>query len=150
MKDKWSLSQAEVEKILAEAEVGVLATLSPDGPYAVPVNYVYHQGRIYFHGGFQGQKMEFIARDPRVSFVVYETVAYRRGQTPCSVSTVYRSVVISGQARLIQGQAAEVALRRLVAKFAPALADQPIPPEKLARTAVVEIEVTRLTGKFRD
>ena len=47
---KQELSQKEVEGILHKGTSGVLALLGDnDYPYAVPISYVYDDGKIYFH-----------------------------------------------------------------------------------------------------
>ena len=44
------LTAEECNEILTKAEYGTLAIMGADGyPYAVPVNYVFHNGNIYFH-----------------------------------------------------------------------------------------------------
>jgi nitroimidazol reductase NimA-like FMN-containing flavoprotein (pyridoxamine 5'-phosphate oxidase superfamily) len=144
---KRPLKVEEIAKLLTAGEAGSLATTGPDGPYVVPVNYLYWKGKIYFHGPKDGRKMANIALDPRVSFLVYETQGYRRGPTPCATSTLYQSVVVRGRARIVEGQTAFEALTRLGAKFSPDTIGEVIPADKLAITTVVEIEIERLTGK---
>ena len=47
---KQVLSQKEVEDILHKGTSGVLALLGDnDYPYAVPISYVYDDGKVYFH-----------------------------------------------------------------------------------------------------
>jgi len=48
-----------IEEVLDNAEFGVLA-LCGEKPYAVPVNFVYLDNAIYFHGSLTGKKMEII------------------------------------------------------------------------------------------
>ncbi|MDR0548067.1 MAG: pyridoxamine 5'-phosphate oxidase family protein [Deltaproteobacteria bacterium] len=147
---KRPLKIDEIEKILTNGVAGSLATTGPDGPYVVAVNYLYWEGKIYFHGPKDGRKMANIAFDPRVCFLAYETTGFRRGATPCAVSTLYRSVVIMGRAQVVAGPIALEALTRLGIKYSPETADAPIPPEKLAITTVVEIAIDHLTGKAGD
>jgi len=63
------ISPAQAEAILARAEYGTLATVNEDGyPYAVPMNFVYFGGNVYFHCALEGQKLDNIANEPRVCF----------------------------------------------------------------------------------
>ena len=49
-KDKL-MAAAEVEDVLKDTEYGILGTYGENGyPYAVPVNYVYKDNKIYLHG----------------------------------------------------------------------------------------------------
>ena len=46
-----ALSNADCQKILQKHHEGVLALIDADGqPYAVPLNYWYHDNTLYFHG----------------------------------------------------------------------------------------------------
>lgn len=48
---KQELSRQEIADILHKGTSGVLALLGDnDYPYAVPISYVYDDGKIYFHG----------------------------------------------------------------------------------------------------
>jgi len=48
---------SEMESILAEGVAGAFATINEDGsPYVVTVNYVYYNGKIYFHCALKGKK----------------------------------------------------------------------------------------------
>lgn len=51
------LSQAESISILERTTSGTLALLGDGGyPYAVPVSYVYADGRLYFHSYRTGER----------------------------------------------------------------------------------------------
>ena len=57
--------------ILERMTGGTLALHGDNGyPYAVPVSYVYADGKIYFHGAVQGHKMDAIRQHiPKSRFV---------------------------------------------------------------------------------
>ncbi len=49
-RSKQALSPEEMESILLGGTSGVLALQGADGyPYAVPLSYVYTDGKFYFH-----------------------------------------------------------------------------------------------------
>ena len=51
--------------ILERMTGGTLALHGDNGyPYAVPVSYVYADGKIYFHSAVQGHKMDAIRQHP--------------------------------------------------------------------------------------
>ena len=59
--------------ILERMTGGTLALHGDNGyPYAVPVSYVYADGKMYFHSAVQGHKMDAIRQHPEVSFCVLE------------------------------------------------------------------------------
>ena len=69
------LSVEECNEILTKAEYGTLATIGADGyPYAVPVNYVFQNGNIYFHCATVGHKLDNISNCSNVSFNVVTDV----------------------------------------------------------------------------
>ncbi len=142
---RQELSPAETEDILRRGADGVLAVLGDDGyPYAVPLNYVYKDGKIYFHCAKEGHKFDALTREPKVSFCVVE----RNDVIPDEFATYYKSVIAFGHARLLEGAEAAQAVYDLGYKFNPV-------PEKvkaevakdLAHVACFEIAVDHLTGK---
>ena len=95
---KQQLSDEEVERILREGRTLVLAVHGDDGyPYAVPLNYVYHDGKIFVHCAKSGHKLDAIKADSKISFTVIE----RDDVVPEKLATYYRSVIAFGQARIL-------------------------------------------------
>ena len=65
------IDQKEMIEILKGTSIGRLATLDSEGyPYITPVNFVYYQDCVYFHSGTKGEKIDNLARNPRVCFEV--------------------------------------------------------------------------------
>ena len=51
----------ECEEALQSGSSGVLALLGDEGyPYAVPLSYAYHEGKLYFHCAKSGHKLDKI------------------------------------------------------------------------------------------
>ena len=96
-----------IDAILKKARIGRLATIGEDGyPYVTPVNYVYWQEAICFHCALKGEKLDNIARNPKVCFEVdiplaYLDTGFDKSKPPCDVGQFYQSVVIRGRAELI-------------------------------------------------
>ncbi|MEW5722837.1 MAG: pyridoxamine 5'-phosphate oxidase family protein [Thermodesulfobacteriota bacterium] len=146
----------EMEKVLASTNIGRLASNGADGyPYITPVNFVFHEGRVYFHCARKGEKLDNIARDPRVCFEVDVPLAYLEAgfsedPQPCNVHQLYHCVIIRGTARVLpDGEVKAGALNALVAKHE-GRADLPLitPDHKEALAcAVVEITPERMSAK---
>jgi len=149
MPKKWIADRAEMEAILGQCPVGSLATVSLDGsPYVVTVNYVYHDGKIYFHGALEGKKIDNIAHEPRVCFEAHVVDRILPAPRATEFSMRYRSVVVHGRARLLDEMAAKhKALMVLTARYAGDCPFEPPTDKEVAATAVVEIEVGEMTGK---
>ena len=68
---------------------------------------------------------------------------------PCGTNTCYQSVILVGTARELNDDAAKsAALAAIVAKYTPELADKPLPEQSVAKTAVIELTPTAITGKY--
>lgn len=66
---RQQLSEAESIEILRKLTSGTLALLGDGGyPYAVPISYVYADGRLYFHSAKEGHKVDAIRGSDRASF----------------------------------------------------------------------------------
>ncbi|AFM24346.1 pyridoxamine 5'-phosphate oxidase family protein [Desulfomonile tiedjei] len=146
----------QIERILASTNVGRLATNGADGyPYITPVNFVYHQEKIYFHCAKKGEKLDNMARDPKVCFEVDIPLAYLDAGTDpdrriCKVHQLYHCVIIRGQSRIVpDGSLKVAALNDLVAKHENCsdheLVNQEMPAFKACE--VVEITPTCISAK---
>jgi nitroimidazol reductase NimA-like FMN-containing flavoprotein (pyridoxamine 5'-phosphate oxidase superfamily) len=151
----WKLKKKErrmtfrdSEKLLRTAAVGHLGTCWNKEPYVVPLNFVYYDGKICFHGAKRGRKLSSLAKNPRVCFEVDQFIGIKQGVKPCSFSTYYRSVIVSGQARLIEKseEKAQV-LRKLVQKYAENPVNLAFGKDELESVDVVEVTVRRISGK---
>ena len=58
---RQQLSEEESIGILQQATAGTLALLGDNGyPYALPISYVYDDGKLYFHSAMSGHKVDTI------------------------------------------------------------------------------------------
>lgn len=140
-----------IEDLLRDCPVGRLGTAGPDGwPMVKPLNFVFHEGNIYFHTAKEGEKIDHIRRDSRVCFEVDQAVAYVRGaaDNPCKAEYLYRSVIVKGRAVIVEDETERrMALSALMKKYQPDGGYGDFLPEKLAITGVVRIDIESLTGK---
>lgn len=145
---KYQISFLEIEEILKEQKVGRLATLNLNGyPYVTPVHFVYENNCIYIHGLSKGQKIDNIKNNSNVCFEIEEMLGLILDEKPCDVNTAYKSVIILGNAKLVEGEKKVEALNAVVSKYTPHLANIPFPENMLKATSVIEIEIVEATGK---
>ena len=114
---KQALSPAACDAILQAGTSGVLALSGADGqPYAVPLSYVYHEGKVYFHCARAGHKLDLLDQNPKASFCVI-------GQdqvVPEKYTTYYRSVILFGTVRrLTAGEEKRAAILALARRYSP-------------------------------
>jgi uncharacterized protein len=139
-----------IKELLETAPVGRLGTLDSDGyPMIKPLNFVYADGKIYFHTALSGEKIDHIRRNNNVVFEVDQPIAYVKGdRNPCTAKYLYRSVIIKGRATLIEDRTQRIfALKRLMEKYQPDGGYGDFPEEKLALTGIVRIDIDEMTGK---
>ena len=61
-KEKRQLSAEETQALFAQGHHGILSVNGDDGyPYAVPVNYVFIDGKIYIHSALSCKNIACIA-----------------------------------------------------------------------------------------
>ena len=145
---RQQLSDAEAEEVLRRNTSGVLAVQGDNGyPYAVPLSYVYRDGRIRIHCARTGHKIDAIRQNDRVSFCVIDQDKI----VPETLTTHFRSVIAFGCARIVTDSAeTDSALAELAKKYAPDLPEARVQAEidrERAHTAIIEIQIEHLTGK---
>ncbi len=148
MPQKSLTTEAAVE-FLTQQVVGYLATCDPVGPpYITPLNYLYHQGKIYFHCANEGRKLENIAANNQVCFAVSRVDKAVFAPAPCKCSTRYTSVLVFGAAKVVDDSPRKVELLNLlVAKFAEGRSFAPVDAPAAAGCTVVEIAIDSIHGK---
>lgn len=148
------LTTEQTNKVLSCSQVGSIATLNSDGsPYVTPVHFVSRNGFIYFHGLPKGQKIDNIKNDPRVSMTIYEmdSLLLAPDKNPCDTNTKYQSVILSGVASLVEDfESKKSILLQIVKKYTPQIATNNIPDNMIKGTAVVQIKISEMTGKYYD
>ena len=110
------LTEQQAVEILEQGSYGVLSTIGADGyPYGVPVNYVYDDGKIYFHcAKNRGHKQENMIFSGKVSF----TVVTDSEVDAQKFTTRYRSAIAFGiAAKTVVDK--DMALRALIKKYSP-------------------------------
>ena len=149
--EKNRMSREEAEELLARNDEGVLSTNGGDDyPYGTPVNYIFFGGSLYFHGRNAGEKVENIARDPRVCLTVMESGGYEiTGDKACNATTVYESVIVRGRAVPIESEEEKARiLRALAEKLVPEKRGAEMPMASVSRTLVYRIDADSITGKY--
>lgn len=147
-KDREITDRGEMEAALDEAPIIRLGLFDGEEPYVVPLNFVRVGGALYFHGAKEGRKLDLIAARPTVCFEATSKDELSPGTEPCSCTTFYRSVIGWGTAsRVSDAEEKTAALAALNRKFG--AKDGPFPPAMLEATAVVRIDIDRMTGKAK-
>ena len=144
---KQMLPEETAVEMLQRNTSGTLALLGDDDyPYAVPLSFIYLNGKLYFHSAKNGHKIDAVRNYEKASFCVID----RDQIVPEKFTTHYRSVIPFGKVRLID----EVEDMRSIAtalamKYSGDFAEQ-IPNEFKAyvnNLVIIEMTIEHMTAK---
>ena len=146
---KQQLPDAECIEILTKQLRGVLSVLGDEGyPYGLPINHYYcpEDGKLYFHSGKTGHKIDAVKRCEKASFCVYDEGFRREGEWALNI----RSVIVFGRIEIVEDQAKAMKMaRRLSRKFT---ADETYIDREIAcsgpHTLVFALVPEYMTGKL--
>lgn len=98
---KQVLSEEECISILKKELRGVLAVSGDNGyPYGMPLNHFYNEedGKIYFHSGKVGHKIDALKRNPKVSFCVMDQGTRLNNDW----FLTFKSVIVFGKIEIVE------------------------------------------------
>src|SRR5919199_1735515 len=117
-------SRQKIIEFLNSQPVGRIASIDKRGyPQVIPMNFVYCNEAIYMHSHPFGEKLYNICNTPKVGFEVDEHVCflpsyYFHPTDASQADTLYISVVIKGQAKIVYDSAEKAsALNALMQKY---------------------------------
>ncbi|NLJ57990.1 MAG: pyridoxamine 5'-phosphate oxidase family protein [Tissierellia bacterium] len=145
-RNKQLLSKEDTIAVMNRCTNGVLACMGDnDYPYAVPLSYVYFNGKIYFHSAKAGHKVDAIMNNSKVSFTVIDEDTIVSEE----YTTYFRSVIAFGKARIVEGDEWVKAFEALVEKYS---GDQPKEAKQkeiqgCKQSLIIAIDIDHITGK---
>ena len=144
---RQQLSQEESIAILQNATAGTLALLGDDDyPYAVPISYVYNEGKLYFHSALNGHKVDAIRKYDKASFCVIE----QDDVQPEKYTTFFRSVIVFGRIHIIEDEKEKLEIVRMLGNRYNPNQDDALQKEiesGLSRLLAIRFDIEHLTGK---
>ena len=144
---RQQLSDDESVGILKKATSGTLALLGDNGyPYAVPISYVYAEGKLYFHSALSGHKVDAIRNSDKASFCVIE----QDNIHPKEFTTYFRSVIAFGRIHIVEDDVEKLSAARLLSeRYNPGDEEgfQKELEKGFARMFVIRFDIEHLTGK---
>ena len=144
---RQQLSEEESIGILKKATAGTLALLGDGGyPYAVPISYVYADGKLYFHSALSGHKIDAIRNNDKASFCVIDKDDVR----PEKYTTYFRSVIAFGRIHIIEDEQEKLETARLLGDRYNPNQEEALQKELehgFARMLMIRFDIEHLTGK---
>jgi hypothetical protein len=149
-----------IDEILNSIEYGTLALCSDNKPYSVPVNFVYDENIIYFHGAKKGKTKDYIKENNLASLSVVEPYSViqsyfsSEGGLACPATYFYKSVSCDGKIEFVMDYDEKVkALRLLMQKLQPEGKYLPLDNEVYQKhinvTEVFKLNIDELNGKLK-
>ena len=133
--------------ILKKATAGTLALLGDGGyPYAVPISYVYVDGKLYFHSALSGHKVDAIRNCDKASFCVID----KDDVQPEKYTTYFRSVIAFGRIHIIEHEQEKLETARLLGDRYNPNQEEALQKELekgLSRMMMIRFDIEHLTGK---
>lgn len=143
-KDRGLTDRTELYEILDSTLVGTLSTVDEDGlPLSVPVLYARDHDRVLVHGSTGAGAFRRAAHGAPVAFCVAEIDALVVAATLFDSSANYRSAVVNGVARALDGDEAVAALTTLSETLLPGRIAEVRGhlPKEVAATLVLAIDI---------
>lgn len=144
---RQQLSNEESIAILEKVTAGTLALLGDnDYPYAVPISYVYHEGKIYFHSALAGHKVDAIRKCDKASFCVIE----QDDVQPKKYTTFFRSVIAFGRIHIIEDDQEKLETARMLGNRYNPNDEESLRQEMekgFSRMLMIRFDIDHLTGK---
>ena len=132
---RQKMTEADAIAILKNGTVGTLALLGDNGyPYSLPINYVYHDHKLYFHSATVGHKIDAIRNYNKASF----SVIAKDEIVPNEFTTYFVSAICFGKIRILEDvQEVRKTIELLGSKYYPTGTQQEL-----------DAEINRFWNKF--
>lgn len=153
--------EAMMENVLQHCSYGTLSLIADGKPYGVALNFVWHDGKVCFHGAKEGRKVEAISQHSTASFLAVESLSlipsyFSDTKSACPATHYFASVHIEGVISMIEDatKKSEI-LGALMRKLQPDGGYQVITPENpiytkmLDKTGVFVLDPIAVTMKVK-
>lgn len=156
LKDLECNDEKKINKFLEAAKTGFLGLTDGMMPYVIPLNFVWMNESIYFHGASEGRKITCMEKNSNVCFTVSENLGTMTHPVPAKTDTAYMSVIIFGKAEKVVSLDESVeAMQLMLNKYVPGYYDTPLSSTHLekyrsslgSKTAVFKIKAEHVSSK---
>jgi len=121
------LDMNKIDAFLKHARIGHLGMVDGQQPYVVPLNFVWSNGNIYFHGAGGGRRNKVVHENSEVCFTVCEEYGTITNPVPAKTDTAYMSVMIFGEAKpVVNLDEATYMLQEMIDKYVPGYYTRPL------------------------
>lgn len=139
----------EIEKIIRSAAVCRVGFVDGDKPYVLPFNFGYEKGKFILHCAIEGRKLEILKKNSNVCVEIDSEHVFKNKESKeaCRMGFKYRSVIAEGRALVLTGRAEKIKALKILMKHQTGRSFDGFLEESLARTKVIIIKASKITGK---
>ena len=142
------ISTEEAMVILRKGEYGILSMCTPDNSaYGIPISYALVNKVLYFHCAAEGDKLDFLRSNNKVSFcVVCNTKVL-----PAKFATLYESAIAFGTTSEIDGEEKRDALMHIIEKYSSDHIQKGIEliNKQIEKVNIIKLSIESVSGKAR-
>ncbi|TRZ38365.1 pyridoxamine 5'-phosphate oxidase family protein [Niallia circulans] len=151
----WT-DEEQINDCLSVCRTGYLGLSDGMEPYVVPLNYVWHNKSIYFHGADEGRKIRIIESNAAGCFTICEELGTMSDPVPAKTDTAYWSIMAFGHIeKVTDKEEARNSMQALLNKYVPGYYDKPLASAHLekyrsslgSKTAIYKLSPSTLTAK---
>ena len=144
--EKEIKDKAAIEAVIREASVCRLGLCMDGLPYVVPLNFGYSENTFYFHGSLKGKKIDMVRENQNVCVELDIPLKVVEADDACFWGMHYKSVIGFGKAGILEDmEEKRTGLNIIMAHYS----DESFTfdDQFLNATAVIKVEIDRMTGK---
>lgn len=138
--------EQRIQQVLKSANILRIAYLGAGKPALVPVNFGYHEGKLYFHSSKTSSKLRCFHENPLVSFQTDCGVQLINESLPCKATIHYQSVMGSGLVSFIEDDEQKRQALLIILKQH-GIQNEEMPAASIEGTEVLCIEIRECTYK---
>lgn len=146
--------QETIQRLLQECDYGTLSLIDHDVPYGIPLNFVWWEEGVAFHGAKEGKKIELIAQNPNASLSIVKPYSllpsyFSETTSACPASQLYASIIMQGVITIIESNEQKAsALNALMEKLQPEKGYETITAENpIYKKRIEDIMILKLIPK---
>ncbi|XZF75851.1 pyridoxamine 5'-phosphate oxidase family protein [Bacillus sp. AL-1R] len=140
--DRICTDPVKIKHFLEDAQTGFLGLSSENVPYVIPLNFVWLNNAIYFHGASEGRKVTYMENNALACFTIGTSYGTITSPIPAGTDTAYMSVIIEGSIKPVYDlNEATAAMQVMLDKYVPGYYSRPL------SSSHVERYVSPLGGK---
>ena len=145
-KDKEITDPLAIEAIIQSARICRLGLIDEGRPYIVPLCFGYRKNAIFIHSASEGKKIEALRKNPLVCAEFDINTEIVKSEKACNWGMKFQSVIVFGRAFFLDTISEKRnALHTILDHYA--CDPDTLSNNRLITTAVIRIDIERMTGK---